>query len=167
MDAAAVARVAQAWMSGAPVHALAREFPGEDSAEQVRRAGRYVYSTVSQTLSWGAHAYARSWGLRATRELPAPERMLPAYLQFGVSTPEAAVASLLGVPRPLAEAVGQVWREERGVLTPENAGELRRMVEGADEATWGRVLKRSPWADTLDASDLSYVNGPVARVTAR
>ena len=28
MDAAAVGRVAQAWMSGAPVHALTREFPG-------------------------------------------------------------------------------------------------------------------------------------------
>lgn len=58
IDSHAVARVVQAWMDGKTVQQIATEFSG-DAAEQVRKAGAYVFSKVSQTISWGAHAYIK------------------------------------------------------------------------------------------------------------
>lgn len=73
--------------------------------------------------------------------------MLPAYVQYGVHTPEAAVASLLGVPRPFAEAMGQQYRERSGPLSPENAGAFKTYVESADDATWRQVVERAAVPD--------------------
>ncbi|MFY0523504.1 DEAD/DEAH box helicase [Archangium gephyra] len=146
MDVQAVARVVQGWMDGTPLHQLAPEFRGKDLPDQVRKAGTYVYSKVSQTISWGAHAYLRGWSMRAhvdVDKIPAADAMLPAYIQYGVHSPEAAVASLLGVPRAFSQAVGDEFRHTHGALTPSEASKFKAFVETADVARWERIVTRS------------------------
>jgi hypothetical protein len=145
MDVRVVAQVVNDWISGRQVHQLAGVFPGGDEITKRRKAAQYLYGVVSQTISWGTHAYVRGWLVsgRAPQQLPPEDRMLPAYIAYGVHTPEAAVASLLGVPRPFAEAIGQQYREHKGRLTPENAAAFQTYVEAADNATWEGVVERA------------------------
>jgi hypothetical protein len=157
MDAAAVARVAARWMAGEPVYASSMEFTGKDEAERVRKAGAYVHSKVSSILSWGAHAYARSHTLVGSEDQAPADRMLPAYLQHGVDSPEAAVAALVGLPRPLARAAGELWRERKGRLQPGQARELRDFVEGADLGTYADLVERSSWRGAVRPEDAATV----------
>lgn len=145
MNVQAVAKVVQGWMEGRTVAELAEAFPGEDINTKVRNAGKYVYGTVSQTISWGAHAYMRGLNMadsaRQSSILP-EEAMLGAYIQFGVKTPEAAVASLLGIPRELAEGFGSEYRAAHGTLTPDRAPFFRSFVEDANTERWESVVER-------------------------
>lgn len=156
-DPAAVARVAQGWMSGEPVVRLAHEFKGDTSEVKTRKAGTYVYGTLSGVLSWGAHAYTQSWMMHNDQPLSPEALMLPAYLQHGVGSPEAAVAALLGVPRALAEPFAARWRADHGPLTPAQAPALRAEVERADVSLWAEVLARSPWSGRVDPAELHSV----------
>lgn len=145
MDVLAVARVVEQWVGGMQIYEMAEEFPGKSHADRLRNAARYLHGTVSQTLSWGTHAYLRSWMFsRESSESDASgDRMLPAYIQYGVNTPEAAVASLLGVPRSFATAFGDLYREQYGPLTPENVSEFRAFAESAESEVWNQVVERA------------------------
>ncbi|MCU0527450.1 MAG: DEAD/DEAH box helicase, partial [Elainella sp. Prado103] len=146
MDVQAVASLVQGWIEGKQVHEIAEVFPGTDSEAKIRKAARYIYSKISQTISWGTHAYLRGWFMRQPQEsteISPSDLMLPAYIQYGVRTPEAAVASLLGVPRPFAEAFGEEFRRTNGELIPSEAGRFKEFVESADEQRWNSVVERS------------------------
>lgn len=158
MDVDAVARVVDQWVQGRQIHEMADQFPGETPSDRLRAAAQYLYGTVSQTMSWGTHAYFRSWLFAQDDrdDVGVDDRMLPAYIQYGVNTPEAAVASLLGVPRPFATSFGEVYREERGELSPDRVGEFRQFTEDSDVGVWERVLERSG-IESVSASDVRRV----------
>jgi helicase len=153
MDVEAVAKVVDGWIAGRQVHEIAGVFPGDDDVTKRRKTAQYLYGTVSQTISWGAHAYLRGWLMsgNAPDQLAPEDRMLPAYMAYGVHSPEAAVASLLGVPRAFAEAIGEQYRENSGPLTPDTARAFQSYVESADEATWDGVIARAGVRDVQPA----------------
>lgn len=157
MDVQSVARVVLDWVGGSQVHQIANLFPGAEDTTRRRKAAQYLYSTVSQTISWGTHAYLRGWLLGAAEgQSTVEDRMLPAFIQYGVNTPEAAVASLLGVPRPFARAFGELYRQQFGELSPEHVGNFKEVVEQADTASWQTVTTTSGVAD-VNASDARAV----------
>ncbi|NLX96636.1 MAG: DEAD/DEAH box helicase [Rhodopirellula sp.] len=158
MDVRAVARAVQGWIDGRTVKELSGEFPGDDEATRVREASRYLYGTVSQTISWGAHAFLRGWTAsgNAPSEVPPEDCMLPSLIQYGVKSPEAAVVSLLGVPRSFAEAAADEYRARFGSVTPETASKLRDFVEGADVDGWSKIVERSG-VDGVTGDDLRFV----------
>lgn len=161
MDVEAVAKVVQGWIDGRQIHELSDEFPGEDDASKVRKTGKYLNSTVSQTLSWGAHAYLRGWAMSHTKnsdisDLNPAEAMLPAYIQYGVNTPEATVACLLGVAREFAVGFGAEYRRQHGELEPRQASLFKSFVYEADDEVWARVVLRSKIAN-VDPSDARIV----------
>jgi helicase len=160
MSTEAVAKVVQGWIDGQPVHQLARMFPGRDEEHKTRAAAHYIYGRVSQTISWGAHAYIRGWAMRSGRsheDLPPTDAMLPSYIEHGVRTPEAAVASLLSVPRQLAETFADEYRTRSGPLTPEGAPAFREYLERTDAQTWRRVVEGSSLAGHVDSDDVRTV----------
>ena len=160
MNVQAVARVVQRWLNGEPVYKLANEFPGNTSADKIRHAGKYLYGTVSQTISWGAHAYLKGWMIAnpsKVREEDAEGVMLPAYIQYGVNTPEATVVSLLGLPREFAEPFAEEYRERHGKLVPQNVNSLKDFIFDADEDRWARVVSRRSSTTSVNHSDLRMV----------
>lgn len=160
MDVSAVATVVREWIDGKPIAEIARAFPGDTELERTRSAGSYVYSKVSQTISWGAHAYLRGWLMKTNtrpEEVSASDKMLPAYIQHGVKTPEAAVASLMGVPRVVAESSGEVFRRRFGSIRPDNAVQMKHFLEGATETDWGTIAGGSRLSGRVTAADLRGV----------
>lgn len=160
MDVQAVARVVTKWLAGERVIDIASEFPGTSQEDKVRKAASYVFSKVSQTFSWGAHAYLKGWGMNQPESSDWQHQessMLPAYIQYGVHTPEAVVASLFSVPRQLAEPMGSIYREEHGKLSPDTSSQFRDFIETADSTTWSKVVSRSSLANSVSAADLRTV----------
>jgi replicative superfamily II helicase len=146
MDVAAVARVIQGWLDGRRIPELAAEFPGKSDEDRVRNASTYIFSTVSQTVAWGAHAYVRGWGMSQPTQSKwekSEGAMLPAYIQHGVNTPEAAVLSLLNVPRQIAEPLAGIYRSAHGSLQPDEVGKLREFAETSSVDVWDAALAKS------------------------
>ena len=149
MNVEVVSRVVQRWIDGLPVYEIAKEFPGDDEASRIREASRYLNSTISQTLSWGAHAFMKGWVATpaGTQEIDPREAILPSLIQYGVKTPEAAIASLLGVPRSFAEATGYEYRERHGNISTESVGNLRAFVENTNVNDWKKIIDRASVPD--------------------
>lgn len=140
MNSQSVASVVQGWIEGQQAHQLAHLFPGDDEPTRVRNAGRYLYGTVSQTISWGVHAYIKGWTLLQNAAPTIDAAMLPALIQYGVPSAEGAVAALVGVPREFAESFGVQYRERHGPLVPERSAEFKDFIESADLAQWTAVI---------------------------
>lgn len=160
MSASAVAQVVQGWVEGKRIVDLASSFPGKTEADRIRDAASYVYGTVTQTISWGAHAYMKGWMMQnraASETLTPAQEMLPAYIQHGVNSPEAAVASLLTVPRQVAEGFAAEFRDRYGELRPEKSGVFREFIELAGVESWGAAMGRSKLASSVNPEDLRTV----------
>jgi len=159
MNVGAVAEVVQGWVDGKSVFELSSRFPGEDETERTREAGKYLNSTVSQNMSWGAHAYFRSWLMNQPEDaaVDANAKMLPAYIQYGVHSSEATVASLLQVPRQFAEATAAVYRKQFGNLLPEQALQFKSFLESAKTSTWEAIIKESKFGSVVNPDDLQGV----------
>ncbi|MCT7973659.1 DEAD/DEAH box helicase [Laspinema olomoucense] len=159
MSVQAVAELVQGWIDGKQAHELAEVFSGNDDEVKIRQAAKYLYGTVSQTMSWGTHAYLRGWSMgqpQRNSETDPSDAMLAAYIQYGVRTPEAAVASLLGVPRPFAEAFSEEYRQKFGQLRPLDASQFKEFVESADEQRWNAVVERAE-VESISSSDMRRV----------
>jgi helicase len=160
MNVGAVAEVVQRWINGDSIKEISALFPGQSEAEKVRLAGTYVFSKVANLIAWGAHAYSRGWSLQSRRSIDSLDpavQVLPAYIQFGVPTPESVVCSLLGVPRGFAQAIGEIYVGRHGSLRPEDTSRLREFVEGAEVDIWSEAKSRSSFASDLDPADMRHV----------
>lgn len=154
MNVQRVAATVQAWMDGKTVREISSTFPGDTPQDRVRRAGTYVYDKVSQTVSWGAHAYVQGWQFgRQTVETPS---LLPSFIEFGVKTEEGVAASLFGVPRAVAEAVGAEYVDAAGGASSPTAEGMKRFLAASGAEMWRAAVSRAQIRD-LDGADLRYV----------
>lgn len=156
-----VADVVHRWINGASVVDISSLFPGETEEDRIRAAGTYVFSKVSQTVSWGAHAYLRGRSIAVGEDAAEVSEdagnMLPAYIQYGVNSPEAVVASILGVPRAVATGIAAAYEELYGSLKASDAGGFRNILERADDGFWDVSVSRSSLKNRVNGSDLRAV----------
>jgi hypothetical protein len=154
-----VADVVHQWMNGASIYEIAPAFTGDDEAERIREAGKYVFGKVSQTVSWGAHAYLRGRDMIAN-DMPSPDderRMLPAYIQYGVNDPGAVLASMFGVPRQAALGIASEYRARHGVLAPGDNTRFRSFLEDSPVEVWRGAVTGSRVEGLVSAEDLRQV----------
>lgn len=153
-----VAEIVHGWINGSTIQELSKPFTGTP-AEKVRDAARYVFGKVSQTVSWGAHAYLRGRDMIRAQDDPVniEHQMLPAYIQYGVRTPEAVMASILGVPRSAAHQFGELYTRTNGRLEPDEGLRFRSFIEESTAKQWAEVVASSRLAGRVDPSDLERV----------
>jgi len=154
-----VAEVVHQWMNGAAIHEIAAAFDGTDEAERIREAARYVFGKVSQTVSWGAHAYLRGRDMLA-KETPAPDderRMLPAYIQYGVNNTGSVLASMFGVPRQAAPGIAAQYTARNGDLKPRDNARFREFLESSPVEVWRDAMVGSRVEGLVSPSDLRQV----------
>jgi helicase len=158
IDTALVAGIVHGWINGSSIEELSEPFEGS-AADKVRDAARYVFGKVSQTVSWGAHAYLRGRDLLPSKESATDmnHRMLPAYIQYGVSSPEAVMASILGVPRSAATAIGKVYVNANGPLQSDQSVKFRTFLNGSTPDQWAQAVAGSRLAGKVSPIDLYQV----------
>lgn len=149
-----IGEMAWKWIGGESIEALSHNYPEKDEEERVRKTGSYVYRKLSQMLAWGSHAYLKTLRMDTEEEGNVQEMMLPAYLQYGVNKPEAVIASIFGIPRAISNAIGTVYQAENGLLSPENAGEFRKLLESDSTDFWTKVNSESGLETSLSTNEL-------------
>lgn len=154
-----VADVVHQWMNGAAIYEIAPSFKGDDEAERIREAGKYVFGKVSQTMSWGAHAYLRGRDMLAndTSSLDDERRMLPAYIQYGVNDPGAVLASMFGVPRQAATGIAEQYAARNGDLQPGDNARFRAFLEESPVEVWRDAMIGSRVENLVSPDDLRQV----------
>jgi hypothetical protein len=159
IDTALVAEVVHQWMNGASIQEIAPAFSGDDEAERVREAGKYVFGKVSQTVSWGAHAYLRGRSMHAGETAqPGDERqMLPAYIQYGVNSPGSVMAAMLGVPRQVANGLAAQYTARHGAVQPDQGSQFRTFLETSPVEVWRDALSGTRLGAMVSADDLHGV----------
>ena len=150
----AIAHIVQGWIEGASIKELAKYHPNakKDEHKKINSVGKYIYSTVSQSISWGVHAYSKALALNTNEDSDKLTNMLPSYIQYGVNSPEASVASLLGVPRVFAQAISQQFINKHGNVTKENVKTFKAFVESHNGTEWDNVVKSSRIYSKVSAS---------------
>ena len=83
--------------------------------------------------------------------------MLPAFIQYGVDSAEATLASLLGVPRQFSTPFADQYKTRHGDLQPDGAGVFREFVENADVGRWTGVVASSSLAGKITPEDARTV----------
>lgn len=159
IDTQAVADVVHRWITGGTIQEIATLFPGDDEASRIREAGRYVFGKVSQTVSWGAHAFMRGRDMLDGEKVDqtSEEHMLPAYIQYGVNTPSSVLASILGVPRQLSPRIAARYHEDNGAMKPEDGTKFRNFLETSTVEVWRDALAGTNLAGLVTAEDLRSV----------
>jgi helicase len=150
----AISEMAWKWIQGESIESLSMSYPEEDDRQRIRKAGSYVYRKLSQMLAWGSHAYLKVLGLDSEQSTDIAGTMLPAYLQYGVNKPEAVLASVFGIPRILANAIGDEYQSRYGALAPENASNFRQLIESDSTEFWGGVRARTSLRGELSTAEL-------------
>jgi len=125
----------------------------------VREAGKYVFGKVSQTVSWGAHAFLRGRAMLAGGDasLSDEHRMLPAYIQYGVNDPVSVLASIMGVPRQVAPQISALYGERHGALRPEDGEKFRTFLQASPMELWRDAMAGTSLGDRVSAEDLRAV----------
>lgn len=159
IDTMAVAEVVHQWINGASVQEIARSFPGATEAEKVREAGKYVFGKVSQTVSWGAHAFLRGRAMISGNDASLTEehRMLPAYIQYGVNAPASVLASIMGVPRQVAPHISALYEERNGALRPEDGEKFKTYLQTGPIELWRDAVSGTALGSRVSAEDLRAV----------
>lgn len=159
IDTEAVAGIVHQWINGASIQDIAPSFPGDAASDRIRNAGRYVFGLVSQTVSWGAHAFMRGRDMVNGRgaELAGVDRMLPAYIQYGVNSPASVMASILGVPRQLATPIANLYHEANGPLRTDDGAKFREFLVASSVEVWRDAVSGTAMAGAVSAEDLRSV----------
>ena len=126
MNAARIAGIVRDWVQGDSLEDIGRawfSFAGDSPRMQTRAASEYVYQKLVGQVPWGIGALQKLTIGDCVSE-GSTAASIPSMVYYGVSTPEAAVMRMAGMPRTGAEMMGRQW------LRPDEMSRLRRVAPG-------------------------------------
>ncbi|AWG66286.1 hypothetical protein DDT46_22510 [Mycobacteroides abscessus] len=134
-DAATVAGITRDWVSGSDIGEIADRWfdSGEsDHAERLRNASSYIYGKLVGQIPWGIGAMQKILLPELTPDSAAGH--IPSFVFYGVSSWEAVLMRMGGVPRSLAQSIGDLWGTDRGA--PESFSQLREWISQLSPDEW-------------------------------
>jgi hypothetical protein len=162
LDRRRVASLAQAWVNGDTIEAIAEQFFSSripDITDAIDAACRGIYRTLANAGTWGLSALSKlpTSGLDFSAMSPAQARdinSLPAMLYYGVKTEHAVVMRMNAVPRSIAGGFGEALAKELGPNVHPSVSVARDFVRSAPSETWRRV---TPSGSPLSPEDYRSV----------
>lgn len=134
-DPEVVAGVVRDWVSGESIGTIADRwfnFGDKDRQQRVRDASAYVYGKLVGQVPWGIGAVQK---LILDRETPdSGLNHAASFVFYGVSSWEAVLMRMGGVPRSMAQNLGRIW--DRGREAPRSFQELRNWIESVSSDEW-------------------------------
>jgi len=146
-----LAGITEAWVNGKSIKEIATAYfqSKGDSTGAITKACKAIYRNLANNGTWGLSALSRLSGIDFDT-LPDDKRreidLLPAMIYHGVKSEEGVLMRMNGVPRSIAEQMGQSYRKD---TVPSEAGSgirhVRQFLRSADIETWN-------WARPAEAA---------------
>jgi superfamily II DNA/RNA helicase len=140
-----LAEITKAWVDGRSIKEIATAYfqSGNDETKAITEACRAIYRNLVNNGTWGLSALSRLSGIdfdnlssRQKRQID----LLPAMIYHGVKTEEGVLMRMNGIPRSIAERMGNLYRQN----VNEYAGvsgiqKVRQFLASADIDTWNQA----------------------------
>lgn len=151
-----VAKIVRDWVMGETLDGLAEKYwvkRDEQPDKRLMNFSSYLFGRIINSASWGMGALETvSLGDVGTEQW---EQIgyLPSMIYFGVRKKEAIWMRMVGVPRVVADSLGDLWQSrKRG--EPETFDDLRQWVSTLTDEDWSRAI---PKGSSLTARDMNLV----------
>jgi hypothetical protein len=138
-----VASILRDWVNGANLQTLAnRYFPSrgaEKPEDNLTKSNNYIFSKLVGLASWGLAALETVCLSKASDEEWARVGYIPSLVFYGVRSREAVWLRMVGVPRVLAESLGERWRHDN-IGEPESYEKIRNWIGTLSLEQWQKVI---------------------------
>lgn len=140
-----VANITKDWVNGKTIKQIAEDNIFNDEKvktldDKVKLCGQYIYSTLINNVPWGISAVQRANGI-INKVDDSHDRLIPSYIYFGVKSKAAVAFSMLGVPRFVAQELGEYWSKNKGNIDIDNLNYMRNWLENLSKEEWIRCFK--------------------------
>jgi replicative superfamily II helicase len=155
-----LAAITRDWVSGKSIQKIATDYfkADEDATRAITDACKAIYRNLINNGTWGLSALSRLSGIdfdQLSDEQKRHINLLPAMVYHGVKTEEGVLMRMNGVPRSIAENLGEHFRNAAGQTA--RCGSIqavRNFVASANIEVWNQARPaRSP----LSAADYRNV----------
>ena len=140
-----LADITKAWVEGRSLREIARTYfqVDGDATLAITKACRAIYRNLANNGTWGLSALSRLSGIDFEILTPQQKRqidLLPAMIYHGVKTEEGVLMRMNGVPRSIAERMGERY-QQIGNADGVGSGiqKVRQFLGSADIETWNRA----------------------------
>jgi hypothetical protein len=136
-----LADITRDWVSGKSIQEIAVAYfkAEEDATRAITDACKAIYRNLINNGTWGLSALSRLSGIdfsELSEEQKRSINLLPAMIYHGVKTEEGVLMRMNGVPRSIAERMGEHFRATFARASVQGA---REFVSSADIALWNRA----------------------------
>ena len=160
MEHQQLAAITRDWVDGKSIQQIASAYfrADQDQTQAITNACKAIYRNLINNGTWGLSALSRLSGIDFD-QLPDEQKrhinLLPAMIYHGVKTEEGVLMRMNGVPRSIAESMGESYRQESG-SSEHNASihAVRDFVASAEIAVWN---KARPESSPLSAAEYRNV----------
>ena len=131
-DAVQAAQLVTDWVSGMTIKDIAaRHFA--DREDGITDCVRTIYKIISNAITWGVAGIQRIPG-SGTECMTDDARMqasnIPAMIHYGVSTKEAILMCMNGVPRRIAPKIGRMYKDAAAI------SDISKWLDGLPDYAW-------------------------------
>jgi len=144
-----LADITKAWVDGRSIRDIAMTYfqSGNDTTQAITEACRAIYRNLVNNGTWGLSALSRLSGIDFDNLSSQQKRqidLLPAMIYHGVKTEEGVLMRMNGIPRSIAERMGELYQQNAN----DEAGgsgiqKVRQFLASADIETWNRARPAS------------------------
>ncbi len=160
MEHQQLAAITRDWVDGKSIQQIASAYFRADQGQTqaITNACKAIYRNLINNGTWGLSALSRLSGIDFD-QLPGEQKrhinLLPAMVYHGVKTEEGVLMRMNGVPRSIAESLGESYRQASG-SSGRNASihAVRDFVASAEIAVWN---KARPESSPLSAAEYRNV----------
>lgn len=144
-----LANITKDWVSGKSIQEIALQYfsAEQDTTRAITEACKAIYRNLVNNGTWGLSALSRLSGLNFDQLSPAQKRhinLLPAMIYHGVKTEEGVLMRMNGVPRSIAESLGETFRSAAAQTGRQASVQAARaFIASADISLWDRSRPRN------------------------
>jgi hypothetical protein len=161
-----LANITNDWVNGRSIQEIATAYfkkGNMDITAAISKACKAIYRNLINNGTWGLSAISRL-GIGNFDQLSEEQKryinLLPAMIYHGVKTEAGVLMRMNGVPRSIAENLGECYRESTQTSgTTPNVRAVRQFITAADIEMWNRAC---PQNSPLTAKDYKDVWGIIS-----
>ena len=137
--------ITKAWVDGCSINEIAATFFRSDDGNTVAitNACKAIYRNLANNGTWGLSALSRLSGIDFDSLSPQQRRqidLLPAMIYHGVKTEEGVLMRMNGIPRSIAERMGEDYQScSISDGAPASIQKVRQFLVSAGIETWNRA----------------------------